>query len=260
MVLGTINVFAQGQSCAPYNQNRTLSEMKEILMRDGTYYDNLRIKYAEAINYNIGKNVISSDKEGIRILLENTDFIDSTFVRPEKFQNGVKYGDNVRFTNLLGQPSLYWAAMHYCGNQYIFAKVACINPQKSKKPGVYQEASTPESAPAPTQPQAKEDNSLPTDVGGKKKVLAETPPLCPKPNLNLNQDKSTCWSRMTKTERRLVRVGVSALTLTGAYFIINPFGGKSSVKEVVVEKPFHPVDANPQGMVKSKGITISLHF
>lgn len=140
LVLGASGVFAQkGQPCASYKQDRTLSEMREILMMDGPYYDNLRIAYAEAINYNIGKMVIYSSKKGISDLFDNTIFLDSTFVNPTEFQNGVRYGNTMRFTNLAGQPSEYYAAMHFCGKDYIYAKVACINPQKAKKRGIFEE-------------------------------------------------------------------------------------------------------------------------
>lgn len=141
LVLGAFGVFAQnGKPCVDqYKQDRTLSEMREILMRDGPYYDNLRMAYAEAINYNIGKMVIYSSKKGISDLFDNTIFVDSTFVNPAEFQNGVRYGNTVRFTNLTGQPSEYYAAMHFCGKDYIYAKVACINPQKAKIRGIFEE-------------------------------------------------------------------------------------------------------------------------
>ena len=140
-------------------------------------------------------------------------------------------------------------------------KMNCFNLPDLKERKVF--VSKPKLTSEPVPEQFNEDNSLPGDIGGKKKVLAtnSSVPSNPEPDLNLNQKKSTCWSRMTRTERRLVRTGAGLLTLAGAYFIVDPFGDKGET-EVIIEKPepFHPVDANPQGLLKSRGFTVSFHF
>lgn len=126
-----------GRPCAEYDQNRDVSGMKEILMMDGTFYTNLRTSYAEAINYGIGKNVVTTSKYGMEYVLENTVLLDVNFIVPGDYLNGVRFGDKVTFTTLTGQPSDKWAAFRYEGVDYVYAKVSCMNPQRIKKIGSF---------------------------------------------------------------------------------------------------------------------------
>lgn len=132
LILGSqIIIFAQtGHSCAPFDQKRNISGMKEILERDGIYYDNLRLSYADAVNTAVGENIIQPTKEGMDYVLSNTKFLDETFIVPSDYFNGVRYGDSISFTTLLGQPSDSWAVFNYEGIDYVYAKVSCMNPQK----------------------------------------------------------------------------------------------------------------------------------
>ena len=77
----TVLCQAKGDVCAPLNQNRTLAEMGEFLMKDGVYFENLRASFAEAVSFSID-STISSDKEGVMYILRNTVFIDQDFVIP----------------------------------------------------------------------------------------------------------------------------------------------------------------------------------
>lgn len=268
-VLGTIGVFAQkGKPCVDeYKQDRTLSEMKEILMRDGPYYDNLRISYAEAINNNIGKNIISSDKKGISVLFDNTKFVDHTFVKPNEFENGVRYGDNVRFTNLTGQFSRYWAAMHFCGKDYVYAKVACINPQKAKIPGVYNEGIETEQK---QQQQSREqaNGDFPEDYGhGQKKVgktEEKTTTTNDHPAYTYEEPERSRFYYWQKKNGWWAYTATGLVIGSGIYAI-----SQIDNKDVVViinnippvvkpEAPGYPVDAQPQGFNKVRGVTFSI--
>lgn len=136
LTLGWVTVSGQtGRPCAVYDQNRDISGMKEILMMDGTFYINLRISYAEAINYSIGKNVVTASKYGMETILENTVLLDVDFIVPDDYLNGARFGDKVTFTTLTGQPSDKWAAFRYEGVDHVYAKVSCMNPQRIKKMG-----------------------------------------------------------------------------------------------------------------------------
>ena len=126
-----------GRPCADPDQFRDISGMREIILKDGIYYDNLRRSYAEAINYGIGKNVVSSSKDGIEYVLENTKMLDANFIVASDYENGVRYGNSIGFTSLLGQPSDKWAAFSFEGTDYVYAKASCMNPQKPKVRGIY---------------------------------------------------------------------------------------------------------------------------
>lgn len=131
---GLITINAQtALPCAEYDQNRDISGMGEILMRDGIFYNNLRAAYAEAINYGMGKNVVTASKDGMEFVLKNTVLMDVNFVVPSDYLNGVRFGDNVTFTSLTGQPSDKWAVFKYEGKECVYAKVSCMNPQRVKK-------------------------------------------------------------------------------------------------------------------------------
>jgi len=145
-------VFGQkGMPCAIIKQDRTIVEVRQILLSDGPYYDNLRSAYAEAINHNVGKNIITPDKEGMIHFLDNAKLVDSSFVNPEEYKNGVKYGYKVEFTNLTGSKSESWICTTYEGYDYVCGKASCMNPQKKKKVEVKKEAFNPkpESKPEP---------------------------------------------------------------------------------------------------------------
>src|ERR1035437_7774964 len=138
LTLGWVTVNGQtGRPCAEYDQNRDISGMKEILVMDGAFYTNLRASYAEAINYCIGKNVVTTSKYGMEYVLENTVLLDVNFIVPGEYLNGVRFGDKVTFTTLTGQPSDKWAAFRYEGQDYVYAKVSCMNPQRIKKMGSF---------------------------------------------------------------------------------------------------------------------------
>ena len=133
VLVGLQNVLAQkGEPCATPNQNRTLQEVGEILMKDGVYYDSLRKAYAEAVNYNIGRGIITSDKKGMLMLLRGSKLMDQSFIVPSEFYNGVRYGDKVIFTTLLGSPSNYWLVFESEGVDYPYGRVVCMNPQKKR--------------------------------------------------------------------------------------------------------------------------------
>lgn len=131
-----------GRPCAEYDNYRDILDMKQILMSDGNYYQCLRNAYAEAINRGVGKNVVTSTKEGMNYILDNTVLVDVDFVVPSDYYNGVRYGDNIKWTTLTGQPSDKWAAFSYEGVEYVYAKPSCMNPQKPKKPGIYVKENT----------------------------------------------------------------------------------------------------------------------
>jgi hypothetical protein len=126
-----------GRPCAVYNQTRGISEMREILMGDGIYTSNLRIAYALCINRGIGKIIVNGSDKDIEYILENTVLLDVNFVNPSDYENGVRFGDEIKFTNLVGQPSDKWAAFRFNGIDYIYAKVACMNPQRPKIRGIF---------------------------------------------------------------------------------------------------------------------------
>lgn len=126
-----------GKPCATYDNNRDIEGMREILLADGIFYLNLRIAYAEAINHNIGKIVVSASRQGINEVLDNTRLYDLDFVIPADYENGVRYGNKVDFTSLIGQPSEKWAAYMYEGEPIVYAKVSCMNPQKKKNFGSF---------------------------------------------------------------------------------------------------------------------------
>lgn len=135
LVLIALNSSGQtAQPCAILDQNRDISGMRQILMRDGVYYENLRASYAEAINCSVGKRIFSSSKSDMEEILDNTILVDQDFVVPSEYYNGVRNGNNINFTSLAGQPSSSWAAYRYEGVDIIYAKVSCMNPQKAKKP------------------------------------------------------------------------------------------------------------------------------
>jgi hypothetical protein len=131
MISHTVLSQIKGDVCAPLNQKRTLAEMGEFLMRDGVYFENLRASYAEAVSFSIDSTV-SSDKEGILWILRNTIFIDQDFIVPSQYENGVRYASKISFTNLTGNPSENWAAVQYRGEDHVYSKVSCMNPQKIK--------------------------------------------------------------------------------------------------------------------------------
>jgi hypothetical protein len=126
-----------GRPCATYDQSRDISGMKEILMDDETYASNLRIAYAICINRGIGKIIVNGSIEDIEYVLENTVLLDVNFVNISDYENGIRFGDEIKFTNLVGQPSDKWAAFRYNGIDYIYAKVACMNPQRPRVRGVF---------------------------------------------------------------------------------------------------------------------------
>ncbi len=126
-----------GKPCADYDNSRDIEGMREILLADGIFYLNLRIAYAEAINHNIGKRIVSASRQGINEVLDNTRLFDLDFVNPADYENGVRYGNRVDFTSLTGQPSEKWAAYMYEGEPFIYAKVSCMNPQKRKNFGSF---------------------------------------------------------------------------------------------------------------------------
>jgi hypothetical protein len=124
-----------GRPCAEYDQNRDIEGMREILMNDSS----LRASYAEAINYSVGKKIVTGRKYDMEYVIRNTVLLDVNFVITSDYLNGVRYGDNIGFTNLAGQPSDKWAAFRFNGKDYIYAKVSCMNPQKPKVPGFFVE-------------------------------------------------------------------------------------------------------------------------
>jgi hypothetical protein len=147
LTLGWLKLDAQqkvtGQPCAKLDQQRGITGMQEILNQDGEYAKNLRTAYADAINTGIGERLVGNTKDWMIYILKNTVFVDASFVVPSDYYNGVKYGDTVSYTNLLGQPSDKWAAFTYLGKQYIYAKVSCMNPQKVKVAGIFSEPKKP---------------------------------------------------------------------------------------------------------------------
>lgn len=122
------------EPCAPYNQSRNLSDVKKILQKDGVYYENLRAAYAQVYNSLTGRN-IPATKSGMETMLQRTVLIEKSFVKPEQFENGVKVGNNIEFTDLVGAESDYWlAAIDNNGKILdVFGKVGCINPQRKRK-------------------------------------------------------------------------------------------------------------------------------
>ena len=174
-LLGWLTVNGQtGRPCAEYDQNRDISGMKEILMMDGAFYTNLRTSYAEAINYGIGKNVVTTSKYGMEYVLENTILLDVNFIVPDDYLNGVRFGDKVTFTTLKGQPSDKWAAFRYEGVDYVYAKVSCMNPQRIKKMGSLLKIK-PESIPSNLSSVKTDDNWVFTPP--KKEYVNEVPDL-----------------------------------------------------------------------------------
>jgi hypothetical protein len=121
------------EPCAKINQSRTITEAKSFLLQNGVYFDNLRSAYAESYNRVTGKNVPAT-KDGMEIIFQSTVLVHKSFVRPDEYENGVKVGNEVRFTNLVGAESDYWlAATDHNGNLLgVFGKVACMNPQRKK--------------------------------------------------------------------------------------------------------------------------------
>lgn len=122
------------EPCAKINQSRTITEAKSFLLQNGVYFDNLRFAYAESYNRVTGKNVPAT-KDGMETIFEHTTFVHKSFVNPDEYENGVKIGDEVQFTNLVGAESDYWlAATDDDGKALgIFAKASCLNPQRKKK-------------------------------------------------------------------------------------------------------------------------------
>lgn len=122
--------------------------------------------------------------------------------------------------------------------------------------------STPES-----KPKQEEVKKRPIEYGGQKKLVSEAAAADTK-EIKVEVDDESWWKGLTKTERRLIRVGVSAVTLAGAYFIIDPFGDKGESVVIVEEKEeeFNPVDALPQAkarlikQLQTRGLTISFSF
>ena len=123
---------ASGQPCAAIDDQRGISGMKEILLKKGDYYDNLRTAYADAVNYAVGRTVITADSAGMEYLLQNTKLFDASFIVPAEYENGVRYDNDVRFTNLIGQSCGKWAAFELDGVDYPYSKPCCMNPQKRK--------------------------------------------------------------------------------------------------------------------------------
>ena len=186
-----------GRPCAPYDQNRDISGMRSILMTDGVFYQNLRAAYAEAINYSVGKDVVTTSKYGMETILENTVLLDVNFVIPSDYLNGVRFGDEIKFTTLTGQPSDKWAAFRFNGVDYIYAKVSCMNPQKPKVPGVYTEE--------------KKEVITPTTSWVYKEPKKEVAPIL--------------YTSPVKEEREQIKIGwvvipIAAIVMTSAYFII----------------------------------------
>ena len=134
MIVGIQAAFGNYEPCAPYQQSRTISQIEEILKRDGLYYDNLRAVYAEVYNALTGKN-IQATKNGMEEMLQKTILIEKSFVKPEMFENGVKVGSSIEFTDLIGAESDYWlAAISDQGKILdVFGKAACLNPQRKRK-------------------------------------------------------------------------------------------------------------------------------
>jgi hypothetical protein len=121
------------EPCAILDQNRTLSQVREILMKDGLFYDQLRVAYADVYNRLTGKN-IPATKNGMEMMLQKTVLVHKSFVVPSEYENGVKVGDHVEFTDLIGSESEYWLAAVDDNGRIIdvFGKASCLNPQRKK--------------------------------------------------------------------------------------------------------------------------------
>jgi len=134
MIVGIQTAFGNYEPCAPYQQSRGMSQIEEILKRDGAYYNNLRAVYAEVYNNLTGKN-IPATKDGMEKMLQKTILIEKSFVKPDQFENGVKVGNNIEFTDLIGAESDYWlAAISDQGKIFdVYGKAACLNPQRKRK-------------------------------------------------------------------------------------------------------------------------------
>ena len=255
-LLGWLTVNGQtGRPCAEYDQNRDISGMKEILMKDGIFYTNLRASYAEAINYGIGKNVVTTSKYGMEYVLENTILLDVNFIVPDDYLNGVRFGDKVTFTTLKGQPSDKWAAFRYEGVDYVYAKVSCMNSQRIKKMGSFLKIK-PEPTPLNLSSVKTDDNW--TYVPPKKVYENEVPDL----NLTPEKDKE-------KKEKKFFgrnlwwEIPVGLLITGGSIYGISQISKNRNVPPPPVippeKKQGFPVDAQPQGK-NARQINFSFAF
>ncbi len=138
LTLGWLKLSAQGgMPCATIDQSRDIAGMLKILNGDDEYAKNLRVAYADAINTGLGEREVGATKEWMIYIMDHTTFMDESFVLPSDYWNGVKYGNKISFTSLLGQPSKNYSVYHsQKGKEVVFAKVACMNPQKKKVPVV----------------------------------------------------------------------------------------------------------------------------
>lgn len=134
VVFSVNNNRERREPCAPYDNERTLPEVVEYITSDGVYWDNYRYELARVYN-SIATHRVSATKDGIREMIDNhCVLVEGSFVNPEDYENGVKVGDHILYTDLLGRESKYWlAAVDDNGNIIdVFMKVNCLNIQKRK--------------------------------------------------------------------------------------------------------------------------------
>ncbi len=123
----------QAEPCLPYKPTRTIAELHTELTKSGEFYDNLRQSYVDIINAGLAEEKLNLRVKTSNLgwVLDSSVIVDETFINTSDYENGLKNGNKIGFTNLQGQKSKY-LAFKYKGHYIVFAKIACGNPYRKK--------------------------------------------------------------------------------------------------------------------------------